>query len=226
MLANRSKNKNSNDENLETKSPFEQFCFDVVEKRIISGEEIFTLKKLFESLKQYDDDIAMTTSRLKEKLSLKYPTLIFHQSKCKNKSDLVYNDCLTAGNVLGESIHPNESSTVDESSQDELSQDEPPSYSHYIENREMYHCAMFLRGISSKIEINLPWPPDSNDLKYENAAEIIPKKLKHFLSLLLGFTDDPLSSELRISESDEKKVVSISQDLIQVATCGRTLTHK
>ena len=49
MLANRSKNKNSNDENLKTKSPFEQFCFDVVEKRIISGEEIFTLKKLFES---------------------------------------------------------------------------------------------------------------------------------------------------------------------------------
>lgn len=50
--------------------------------------------------------------------------------------------------------------------------------------------------------------------------------MKHFLSLLLGFTDDPLSSELRISESDEKKVVSIAQDLIQVATCGRTLTHK
>ena len=103
---------------------------------------------------------------------MKYPTLIFHQSKCKNKSDLVYNNGLTAGDVLDESIHPNESSTVDESSQDELSQDEPPSYSHsYIENRELYHSAMFLRGILSKIENNLPWPPDSNDLKYESIAE-------------------------------------------------------
>ena len=185
MLA---KHKKESKESKEDDNPFNRFCVNVVEKRIISGEEVFTLKKLLDLMKPfYDngDDISFRTARLKEKLQLKYPSLIFHQSKCKSKSDLVYNDCLTAGDVIDASIVPDDI-TSQESSQDEQSQDEflqdnkilsPLSY---IQNRELYHSAMFLKSILSKIETDLTWPPDSNDLKFENAAQTIPNELKHF----------------------------------------------
>ena len=102
--------------------PFKQFCIDVVEKRLISGEDVLTLKKLLKMCNTYDDNNTMTTARLKEKLTLKYLSLHFFLPKSKNKSMIVYCDNLTAGNVLDDSIHANDISTV-ESSQDE-SQDE------------------------------------------------------------------------------------------------------
>ena len=235
MLASNSKQS----QNKENPSPLglEQFYSEIIVGRIISGGEVFTLKKLHDLVEIYDRELNITTARLKEKLKSKFPSLIFHQSKCKNKSDFVYNDDLTAGSVLDTSIVADDmTSPVEESSQDEHSQDESqdeqsqdnnstPGPSH-IENRELYHSAMFLRSILSKIDIDLPWPPDSTDLNYDNAAKAIPVELKHFLSLLLGFTTEPLSSEFKITKEQEKKVVSIAQDLIQVSTSGRTITHK
>lgn len=237
MLAKNTKQKKK--ENYPTTTPLEQFYSDIIVTRMISGGDVFTLKKLHELLQNYDKELNFTTARLKEKLKSKFPSLIFHPSKCKNKSDLVYNDDLTVGNVIDASIVADDlTSPVEESSQDELSQDEllqdeqsqdeqhKTSLPSHIQKRELYHSAMFLRNILSKINVDLPWPPDSNDLDYKNAAQTIPTELKHFLSLLLGFTTEPLSEKLLISEEQEKKIISIAQDLIHISTSGRTITHK
>ena len=90
--------------------PFEMFCLDIVEERIIEGEEVFTLKKLNELLNKFTNDKtpSMSTTRLKGKLKSKYNNqLIFHPSKARNKSYLVYADYITPGAIIESVVYHN-----------------------------------------------------------------------------------------------------------------------
>ena len=51
--------------------------------------------------------------------------------------------------------------------------------------------------------------------------------LYNFLSWCLRFASDPVTDEkVKINPTDEKKVVSIAQDLIYAESKGRKQTHK
>ena len=77
------------------------------------------------------------------------------------------------------------------------------------------------------VKTNISWPPDSNDLTLKNALEVLPTELSSFLKVMLGFSEETsLTKHIPVSETVEKKVAAIAQDLIYVATSGRTLTHK
>ena len=132
-------------------NPFDKFCEEIITPRIINGEEIFTLKKLSKIyinkfIKENNSINITSSSRLKEKLKQKFKSqLIFHPSKAKNKSDLVYADNITPGVVIESAVVPDDiclSSTMDDSSQDEGSHTnfsfKRSSY-NLIENRELYY---------------------------------------------------------------------------------------
>ena len=71
------------------------------------------------------------------------------------------------------------------------------------------------------------WPSYSENLKFENAIDILPIELVNFLIVMLGFSDQTLFTEkIPIPEDKEKKVVAIAQDLIHISTSGKTMTHK
>ena len=211
--------------------PFDRLCSDIVEERIIKGEEIFTMTKLFKLYKCYGKgDVSLSTYRLKEKLKVKYSNLIFHRSIARNRSDLVYADIITPGGIIETATIPDNISTMDESSQDEGTSALDTSFEGFsIPNRhnKEHHSALYLRNLLMNVDTNISWPPDSEDLKYENAVSALPIELVNFLIVMLGFSDKILfSAKIQIPEDKEKKVVSIAQDLIHTSTSGKTMTHK
>jgi len=176
-------------------------------------------------------DVSLSTYRLKEKLKLKYKNLIFHRSMARNRSDLVYADSVTPGGIVESAPILDDISTMDESSQDETTSAHETSFegfsiqSNY--NKEIYHTARYLRNLLLNVDTKISWPPDSEDLKWENAVDVLPIELVNFLIVMLGFSDQTVFSEkIPIPEDKEKKVVAIAQDLIHISTSGKTMTHK
>jgi len=212
--------------------PFDRLCSEIIEERIINKEEIFTMTKLFSLYKCYGKgDVSLSTYRLKEKLKLKYKNLIFHRSMARNRSDLVYADSVTPGGIVESAPILDDISTMDESSQDETTSAHETSFegfsiqSNY--NKEIYHTARYLRNLLLNVDTKISWPPDSEDLKWENAVDVLPIELVNFLIVMLGFSDQTVFSEkIPIPEDKEKKVVAIAQDLIHISTSGKTMTHK
>ena len=92
----------------------------------------------------------------------------------------------------------------------------------------MYFTALEINKLlKESTGIDADWPPDSNDLTFTKANLSIPIMLYNFLSWCLGFTSDPVTDEkVKINPTDEKKVVSIAQDLIYAESKGRKQTHK
>ena len=60
-------------------------------------------------------EVSLSPYRLREKLKVKYPKLIFHRPMARNRSNLLYADIVTSGDVV-ETI-PDDISRMDESSQ-------------------------------------------------------------------------------------------------------------
>ena len=88
-------------------------------------------------------------------------------------------------------------------------------------------CIRDSKDLIMAVNTNISWPPDSNDLTFENALKVLPTELLSFLKVMLGFSNQTqITEHISVPEAEEKKVVSIAQDLIHVATSGRTLTHK
>ena len=217
-------------------NPFDKFCEEIITTRIINGEEIFTLKKLNElyinKFTKENTSINITSSsRLKEKLRQKFKSqLIFHPSKAKNKSDLVYADYITPGVVIESAVVPDDiSSTMDDSSQDEGPHTNNFSFKrscNLIENRELYYLAIYLNKLFMTVNTNISWPPDSNDLTYENACEVLPTELLSFLKVMLGFSKEmQLTEHVQVLEAEEKKVVSIAQDQSMLLHLGGLVKH-
>ena len=83
------------------------------------------------------------------------------------------------------------STTMDESSQDEGFNTDflfknIKRYSN--ENRELNYSAVYLKNLIMAVNTNISWPPDSNDLTFENALKVLPTELLSFLKVMLGFS--------------------------------------
>ena len=135
----------------------------------------------------------MSTSRLKEKLKNTYNNLIFHPSKSKNKSDLVYVDYIIPCTIIESAVISDDvSTTMDESSQDEGAHEEPyllRNLSHRtIENKALYYSAIYLKNLLLNVDTNISC--NSNNLTLKNALEILPTQLLSFLKVMLGFSKE------------------------------------
>ena len=98
---------------------FDAFCEDFVRTQIIKEENIFYMKRLTkEFVKTVErvenaDASNYRTFRLKERLRERFPQLVFHTPTVRNKSEIVYVECLSQGSVaesyLNESVGTYES---------------------------------------------------------------------------------------------------------------------
>ena len=103
---------------------FDQFCLEVVEKRILHGEILllgYLLKEFISCVKTIENvDVSYTAERLKKRIQDRYPQLVFHRSKKMNRGILVYADNITVGDVADEMLaigNEPESESEDESDQ-------------------------------------------------------------------------------------------------------------
>ena len=217
---------------------FEEFCLNVIEKRIIQNRDILLLSyllkefiKCVQSLERIN--VPYCAEKLKKRLQNRYPQLVFHASKSMKKGTLVYSDMLTVGDVADCTVAPErEFDTQSDSEEDEYADDKYADQNierdKEVRAKDIYFVALEIRKLLRDSKgINAEWPPDSHDLTLARAKESIPVMLYNFLAWSVGFTCDPtMDKNVEISSKEDAKVVSIAQDLIYAESKGKKQTHK
>ena len=76
-------------------------------------------------------------------------------------------------------------------------------------------------------DLNLPWPPLASDLTMENVKKIVPCELFNFLAWICGLSSEPtLMHNVNIDSKKSAKLLSVRQDLINLASGGRSPSPK
>jgi hypothetical protein len=84
---------------------FNVLCEEFVKEKLIKQENIFYMKKLkrefVKTVKRVEntDGSSYRTFRLKQRLGKRFPQLVFHRPKVRNKSEIVYAECLSQASV-------------------------------------------------------------------------------------------------------------------------------
>lgn len=107
----------------------------------------------------------------------------------------------------------------------------PPRRGHpgaHHETREMYHTGLKLRqSINALPSLDLPWPVRADSLTIENCLESVPAELINFIAVVVGATDEPVSSKvIDLPPSIKTKILPICQDIVILHSQGRKQTPK
>ena len=71
------------------------------------------------------------------------------------------------------------------------------------------------------------WPPTAPDVTFQSAKQAIPTALYNFLALITGSSDDVLHEGfVETSPENDRKLVSIAQDILYLSSKGRIATPK
>jgi hypothetical protein len=168
------------------------------------------------------------TYRLKERLQERFPQLVFHTPKVRNRSEIVYVEDFYQGNVA-ESLLISEERGSDDSTDEEKLEDDVRMDHASVALKDIYSVALELR---ENIQIHSSswyknWPPLSTDISSENVKKVVSPLLFNFIAWILGYSTDPEESDyVELNETDTVKIFSICQDLVYNSTRGRNQTPK
>ena len=214
-----------------TKS-FETFC-RFVKEEIIDGRNICYMSRLKEKFIKTVRDIESEDAsnyrsyRLKERLQDRYPQLVFHTPKVRNKSEIVYAEDLDQGNVA-ESLLKSKEEMNDSSDEERFEGDISIDHTS-VALKDIYSVALKLK---ENIQVHSRswyenWPPLSTDISSESVKKVVSPLLFNFISWLLGYSEDPEESNyVELNENATVKVFSICQDLVYNSSKGRNQTPK
>ena len=216
---------------------FKKFCKDIVEEKLIKEEkawELVALKKKFVQIVaevEKVDASCYKTNSLKSRLQSTYPCLRFATPKNPNESDIVYAKQLSA-----ETLFASSRASVDGPSGTDTSTDSEEDEGFALPRRsasesfmtDMYNSAIYLKNEIEDIPTQtMPWPPDSTHLTQDTAEKIVPAKLYNFLSWMVGFNEDPVGDKfVTLPEKQHRRILSLSQDIIYLASNGRKAMPK
>ena len=215
------------------------FCETFVNEKIIQKGKIYFMNKVREKFVRTVEQVEGVDAsnykkcRLKERLRERFPNLVFHTPKERNKSEIVFAECLSKGNVAESFLKEN-----DETSQSEIdSSDEGQNTNRNKLNaddkkatlKDIYYVALTLREIlrSPTASWYESWPPLASDITGESVKKQVSPLLFNFVTWLLGFSNEPEDVEyVEVEENVAVKVFSICQDLVYVCNKGRIQTPK
>ena len=212
---------------------FESFCCFVKEE-IIDGHNIYYMSRLkdkfVKTVRDVENEDASNyrTYRLKERLQERFPQLVFHTPKVRNRSEIVYVEDFYQGNVA-ESLLISEERGSDDSTDEEKLEDDVRMDHASVALKDIYSVALELR---ENIQIHSSswyknWPPLSTDISSENVKKVVSPLLFNFIAWILGYSTDPEESDyVELNETDTVKIFSICQDLVYNSTRGRNQTPK
>ena len=214
---------------------FDLFCLNMMEKRIIHNKEILLLsylrKKFIGIIKDVDgSDVPYQAARLKKRIQLRYPQVVFHASKTMAKGTLVYSGDIVPGEIADDMLEMDRSDSEEEEDDDDAENNIGGSSKRNLRDiapNQFFHVAMEIRKMLKESKGVDGWPPDSSDLTLELAVESIPIKLFNFIAWTLGYSNEPVLDErIVIPRSQICKVVSICQDLVYAEAKEKKQTQK
>ncbi|KAJ8039230.1 hypothetical protein HOLleu_16880 [Holothuria leucospilota] len=73
----------------------------------------------------------------------------------------------------------------------------------------------------------LKWPPNASSLSLSCAEEMVPTQLYNFLAWVVRISDEPtVSTKVDVNDNMHRKLLSLSQDIIQLALNGKRTMPK
>ena len=92
----------------------------------------------------------------------------------------------------------------------------------------LYNDALILREkINNHPDLHLPWPPLATHITNKNAINSVPTEICYVLAWICGFSTEPtLDGFVKVKDNENKKLLSIAQDLVFIASHGKRVTTK
>ena len=90
--------------------------------------------------------------------------------------------------------------------------------------KDSYMTTLQLRNIINEVKPTMPWPPTSEHLNKKAAETLVPCSLYNFIAWTVRASEEPVFENfVQVTPSIYTKLLSISQDIISLASKGRKL---
>lgn len=218
------------DDNEDYPDSFHVFCKETIEKIIIENKEIMRMNKLRDIFLKTVAEVEQTqvTSyknyNLKRRLQVKYPQLCFIKQSKRNKCELVFCETLDTG--VCHNISTSDSSKSTDSEPDNMSTNFSPVQADVL--KTLFYSALTVKtAIENAPCLAGSWPLTAEELTFEAAEKMVPKELYNFLAWVIGVSDEPeIDKYVNVPDNIKRKLLSISQDIIYLASNGKKQTPK
>ena len=199
--------------------------------QILKEKRILLLQSLKESfVKMVEEvegiDTSYRSSNLKKRLSNTYSQLQFTYDTTKGY--IVYSGAISAADLVKD--HIGQMSTDLSSEEDEPDELDEESQLHM---RSYNQDDMRTTYFSSKQQIEdllsqfkCPWPPAAENVNTDSARKLLPHELFNWIAWITGINEEPSAEYVKVAENEEKKILSIAQDIIFLKAKGRVVTSK
>jgi hypothetical protein len=225
---------------------FEKFCKDVkdVIDPLVKQKKIEYMSYLYERLIKIVSQIEIVDARsfpkfrLKARLKNLYPQLVFYMPKIRNRSEIVYSESLSAGDLVNDQMSSNfdwdgdhsESDSEMEWEDENVTENKKSSNDPCFNDLQiLFNASMIIKNkIKSKPVFETPWPLAlAADITNENAEKVVDPVLFNVLAWICGFSDDPqFNSYVTVTDNQYSKLMAVAQDLLFVAYHGQNPTPK
>lgn len=133
------------------------------------------------------------TFRLKERLRQRFPQLVFHTPRIRNKSEIVYVEYLiqestsAAERLVSSQDESDVNTTEDEEENDDEAISEPTLRIRKTALKEIYAAALELRENIRNLctPWNENWPPTSSEITADSVKKLVSPLLFNFMSRIL-----------------------------------------
>ena len=166
------------------------------------------------------------STRLKQKLKISYPNLVFHLPAKQSKSNVVYAETVQPGPLLE---HFRLSPSISSEDDKELPSTSGISKSASNDVHNLYNAAMIMRAQlgSGDNPLRDKWPPLADDLNIPVAESMIPVPLYNFTAWMLGISQEvTLEKFVEVEKLVHLKMLSLLQDLLYLESKGQKPTPK
>ena len=232
-------------ESLHYTKSFNAFCEAVVKPMIASKNiELMTkLKNQFIKMAKKVEGVNIPNYRafnLKQRLRRTFPQLEF--ASTSSLGDIVFCSGLQAAEIVQHAVHVGSETDTERSTDtdtDETSESEEDS-NHPLPSRAPtetddlrtnYYSSQIVRNALTttikKARSESHWPPTADHLNIKAAQHLVPHELFNWLAWTTGLSDDPTASEhVTVGIEEERKILSIAQDILYLKAKGRIQTPK
>ncbi|XP_041466296.1 uncharacterized protein LOC121416845 [Lytechinus variegatus] len=209
---------------------YSRFCQDIIEQRIIRGQEILRLTKLLKLFVKTVKEVegleagSYKSANLKRRLKESYPVLCFSRPSRQYESEIVFVESLHVEDVI-------ESAVADVSSEESQSESDGSMRPTKVRSdqqilRSLYTAAGIIKNALEGVDLKTTWPPTSDYLTIEQSKRLVPWQLFNFLAWMSGVNQEPKEDMVDVSHDDERKILSLAQDIMYLKTKGRCVLPK
>jgi hypothetical protein len=198
----------------------------IIDSEVLEKNEVIGMSYLWETYNEYleRDNVAAAHGhmhKLKNKIQKRYNDTVRFCQPSSRQTEFLYNSKLEVSNVLKQILSKTEKSTIEEKDNPALQNDNLDTNM----NKDVYHCGTLLHNIIKDLQETMPWPPSPEDISHDKIQ--VPDLLYNLLAYIFDGSSKPVfEGRLPVSSDADRLILSVAQDIINIARKGRIKTVK